>query len=170
MGQHLWPLLRLEGDSEIALKEKYRLVYVENYVEEVNGSPKNLTDWQGNQVHFSRTTFEHAFSKSTDYRFNYGGHDLPFAPERARRILWIKETLAASKGTIERRQQIRKDSRGRPRKRRLLIVNEERYVVVLEIRTEPDKLEFLTAFPADSAYLEKIRRESTLLEIKKPQS
>jgi hypothetical protein len=170
MSEHLWPLLRLKADSEAALKEKYREVYVKNYIENADGSPRTISDWQGNQVHFSRTTFDHAFSKSTDYRFNYGGHDLPFAPERARRILWIKETLAGSGGTIERRQQIRKDSRGRPRKRRLLIVNEEGYVVVLEIRNEAGMLEFITAFPADSAYLEKIRRESTLLEIKKPQS
>jgi hypothetical protein len=170
MGQHLWPLLRLKAESEKELKEKYREVYIENYIQDKCGISLTIHDWLGNRVHFSRTSFEHALSKSENYRFSYGGHDVPFAPERARRILWIKETLTASRGTVERRQQIRKDSRGRLRKRRILIVSEEAYVVVLEIKNNPGELEFVTAFPADSSYLEKIRRESTLLEIKKPQS
>jgi hypothetical protein len=49
-----------------------------------------------------------------------------------------------------------------------LIVVEERYVVVLEEREEPKVLEFITAFLADESYLEKIRQESGLLEIKNP--
>lgn len=86
-------------------------------------------------------------------------------------MLWIKEVLAGSAGTIEVRGQHRKDSRGRMRKRRTLIVVEERYVVVLQAcEKEGYEFEFVTAFPADQAYLEKIRRESALLEIKKPQS
>jgi hypothetical protein len=58
----------------------------------------------------------------------------------------------------------------RNKKRRVLIVVEERYVVVLEERKEPKLLEFITAFPADESYLKKIRQESGLVEIKKPQS
>lgn len=170
MGQHLWPLLRLEAESQKELKEKYREVYIDNYIRGKSGVLLKIRDWLGNRVHFSRTSFDHAFSQSKDYRFGHSGHDVPFAPERVRRILWIKEALAASKGTVERRHQIRKDSRGRSRKRRILIVNEEGYVVVLEMKNSPGELEFITAFPADSGYLEKIRRESTLLEIKKPQS
>lgn len=170
MGQHLWPLLRLKAESEKELKEKYREVYIENYIHDKRGVSLTIHDWLGNRTHFSRTSFDHAFSRSEDYRFSYGGHDVPFAPERARRILWIKEALTASRGTIERRQQTRKDSRGRARKRRILIVSEEAYVVVLEIKNNSGDLEFITAFSADSSYLEKIRRESALLEIKKPQS
>ena len=43
-------------------------------------------------------------------------------------------------------------------------------MVVLEERKEPKLLEFITAFPADESYLQKIRQESGLMEIKKPQS
>jgi len=55
-------------------------------------------------------------------------------------------------------------------RRRVLIVLEERYIVVLEEREKPKLLEFVTAFPADESYPQKIRRESGLIEIKKPQS
>ncbi|HOD28181.1 MAG TPA: hypothetical protein PKH03_03125 [Syntrophales bacterium] len=95
---------------------------------------------------------------------------VPFLKKRARCILWVKEVLTVSKGSIERRLEYRRDSRGRMKKRRVLIVVEERYVVVLEERKGQNVLEFITAFPADKAYLAKIRRESTLLETKKPQS
>jgi type I restriction enzyme R subunit len=58
----------------------------------------------------------------------------------------------------------------RLRKRRCLIVVEERYVVVLEERDGGDGLDFISAFPADNGYLKKLRAESLLVEIKKPQS
>jgi len=40
----------------------------------------------------------------------------------------------------------------------------------LEARKEEKTLEFISAFPANESYLEKIRQESALIEIKKPQS
>ena len=172
MAEHLWPLLRLKADTDEELKEAYRKVFIETYIQSNDGKQMVITDWDGHRVHFNHRNFDHAFSESSDYRFGYGDHDIPLSMKRARRIYWIKEALAASKGTIERRHQSRKDSRGRLRKRRNLIVVEEKYVVVLDERPNHEEFDFVTAFPADSSYLEKIRRESVLVETKKekPQS
>ncbi len=170
MTEHLWPFLRLRATTDEALVEAYRRVYIETYVMTGDGKEVEILDWMGNRVLFRPGTFNHAFSESTDYRFGGGSHDIPFSKRRARRILWIKEVLAASKGCIERRHQYRKDSRGRSTKRRVLIVVEERYIVVLEERKEQKELEFVTAFPADESYLKKMRQEGGLMEIKKPQS
>jgi len=170
MTEHLWPFLRLRAATDEALIEAYRRVYIETYVRTSDGEAIEIFDWMGKRVLFHPRTFDHAFSESTDYRFGGGCHDVPFSKKRARCILWIKEVLAASKGCIERRHQYRKDSRGRSKKRRVLIVVEERYVVVLEEREAQKVLEFITAFTADENYLKKIRQESGLMEIKKPQS
>ncbi len=173
MADHLWPLLRLKTASEIELKEAYRKIFIENYVIAPNGEQVVLSDWDGKRVHFNPRNFVHAFSESSDYRFGSGEHDISLSMRRVRRILWIKEVLTASKGSIERRQQFRKDSRGRTsKKRRMLIVVEEKYVVVLEERDNHSEFDFITAFPADRNYLDKIRRESSLLDVKKekPQS
>lgn len=167
---HLWPLLRVDSGSDEELKEKYREIFISTYVQTPSGDKVVITDWKGNRVRFSSHIFEHAFSEATDYRFGGGIHDVPFSRNRARRMLWIKETLAASAGTIERRHQLRKDSRGRPKKRRILIVVEEKYIVVLEETGREKELNFISAFPADTLYIEKIRQESTLMETKKPQS
>ena len=168
MTEHLWPLLRLKAANDKALIESYRLVFLETYVRTRDGEAIEIHDWLGNKVIFRPGSFDHAFSESADYRFGSGIHDVPFSKKRARCVLWIKEVLTASKGTIERRQQYRRDSRGRFKKRRILVVVEERYVVVLDEQRQQKTLEFISAFPADDSYLEKMRRESTLMEIKSP--
>jgi hypothetical protein len=171
MSEHLWPLLRLKADSEEELIEKYRQVFIENYVRSAEGEEIEIYDWHGNRVRFDERIFRHAFSESSDYRFGGGFHDKPFSKKRARCILWIKEVLAASKGSIDRLHQIRSDSRGRQKRRRTLVVIEECYVVVLEESQKRGELIFITAFPADAQYLAKIRRESAYMETKKkPQS
>ena len=114
--------------------------------------------------------FDHAFSESSDYRFKPGFHDKPLSKKRARRVLWIKEVLSASKGSIDRLHQVKSDNRGRPKKRRALIVIEESYIVVLEESRKRGELFFITAFPADAQYLTKIRRESSYMETKKSPS
>jgi hypothetical protein len=167
---HLWPLLRLKADTDAALKEQYRKVYLETYVRGADGKKIALYDWHGRRVRFHARTFDHAFSESSDYRFGGGFHDLPFSKRRARCILWIKEVLAATRGTIECRQQLRRDSRGRPRKRRVLLVVEERYVVVLQVRDKNNELEFVTAFVADKAFIAKIQKEGGWIETKKSPS
>jgi hypothetical protein len=165
--QHLWPFLRFKANTEEDLKEKYRKVYLETYVRNAQGHAIKIYDWHGRRVHFHAGSFDHAFSESSDYRFGGGVHDLPFSKRRARCILWIKEVLSASRGTIECRQQLRRDSRGRPKKRRVLIVVEEKYVVVLQVRDKGQDLEFVTAFIADRGYLRKIQNEGGWIETKK---
>jgi len=164
---HLWPYLRLKADSEDELKELYRKVYIENYVKDADGKEIELYDWHGTRVHFNANIFDHAFSESSDYRFGDGKHDLPFSKRRARCILWIKEVLSLSAGTIERYNQTRKDTRGRPRQRRVLLVVEERYIIVLQVRDKDRELEFITAFPGDEGYIRKIRKEGGWVETKK---
>ena len=170
MSEHLWPLLRLKADSEEELIGKYKQVYLETYVRDAEGKEVELYDWNGKRVYFHAPSFDHAFSESSNYRRGDGVHDLPFSKNRARRIMWIKEVLQASKGNIERRSQIRSNTKGQSKKRRSLIVIEERYVVVLQERDKDHQLEFVTAIPADHGYVEKLRRESILQERKKPQS
>lgn len=171
MPSHFWPQLRLKANSEEELIQKYKKVFIENYIRTPDGQEIEIYDWHGNRVKFHERIFKHAFSESSDYRFGGGFHDKPFSKKRARRILWIKEVLTASKGTIDRLHQIRQDSRGRLKKRRTLVVVEEKYVVVLEESSKKGELFFITAFPADKQYLAKIRRESAYMETKKkPQS
>lgn len=172
MSDHFWPFLRLKADSDDELKEAYRQVYLENYVQASDGQRIEISDWLGNNIHFNGhpNFFEHAFTEHKNYRSSYGVHSPKLDKRRARCVLWIKEVLRGEVGTIERRHQTRKDNRGRPRKRRSLIVVEEKYVVVLEERDGGDGLDFISAFPADEGYLKKLRRESFLVETKKPQS
>jgi hypothetical protein len=170
MSDHLWPLVRLEASTEEKLVEAYRQLFLETYVESRDGKTVELYDWYGSRIHFNQRIFDHAFSESSNYRFGSGVHNIPFSTKRARCILWIREVLTASGGTIEVRQQFRKDSRNRSKKRRVLLVVEEKYVVVLEERPNHKEYEFVSAFPADEAYVQKIRKESLLLETKKPQS
>jgi hypothetical protein len=49
-------------------------------------------------------------------------------------------------------------------------VTEEKYVVVLQENEKTGDLEFLSAFSADRSYIQKIQRESALVETKMPQS
>lgn len=173
MTKHLRPLLRLKAASLEELIEQYRQVYLKTYVGLPNEPPVVIRNWHGERVLFHAPTFDHAFTESGNYRLSAGVHDR-FSLPRARRILWIREVLGATAGTIERRLERRLDSRGRPRKRRSLLVVEERYLVVLQettgARRKQAPLEFVTAFPADASYLARLRQRTTLAEIKKPQS
>lgn len=121
---------------------------------------------KGDEFIFSGS-FDHAFSRSTNYRFS-PDHDIDFSEQRARRILWIKEVVQCTKGTIGRYAQIKKDSRGRIVQRRVLVVFEENYVVVLEQMKRSQDLKFISAFPADQDYIEKIRRRGFLEKIECP--
>jgi hypothetical protein len=160
MSTKLWKLLRLTAKTEEELKEKYRKIYLDEYVN------KEHYDWLGNRVLFHRLTFDHAFSSSSNYRFSYGNHDNLFCEKRARHILWIKEVLQATAGTIERRHEVVKDSRNRIKKRRVLCVIEEKFVVILDEK-EANIMEFVTIFLADKNWYTKVFKKKPLIEIKK---
>ncbi len=159
MHKHLWPLLRLKANTEAERKEKYRKVYLETYVRDAEGKEIVIYDWNGRRVRFHARSFDHAFSESSDYRYGDGTHDLPFSMRRARCILWIKEVLAATRGTIECRLQLRCDTRGRSKKRRVLLVVEEKYVLVLQESDRTQDLEFVTAYIADERSIRRIQSE-----------
>lgn len=165
MCESLWPQLRLKADSEEELIAKYRQVYLETYVWDENGERRVFTDWAGFEYQFSERAFDHAFSESTNYRTSSGIHDKGWSRKRLRRILWIKEVLNLSAGTIQRYSQRRQTDRGRQAKRRTLVVVEERYVVVFDDPKEKGKPhQFVTAFPADPSYMEKIKQTGFLAE------
>ncbi len=154
-----WPLCEFAITDSVELKEAYREIFERQYVNSV------VRDWRDRRVRFHRLTFDHAFSEATNYRTGVGVHDIPLSLPRAKRILWIRLTLIADSVSIDVLAQLRKDGRGRMRKRRTLIVLDNRYVVVLEpVERGEFAFDFVTAFPADQAYLDKIRRGSNVVE------
>lgn len=162
-----WPLLALPaGLTDEQLIEHcwqyFRLAYVCDMV----GASRQVCDWHGTVVRFTRYAYDHVVSGDEDYRQGLGLHERPFVPERAERLPWIGLTLAGE-AVIEVRHQERQGSRGRRLKRRVLIVTENSYVVVLD-REDDGCLRLRTAFPADRAYLTRIRREGACVENRRP--
>ncbi len=154
-----WPLCVLQADDEQTLVAAYRAIYVEEHVR------ADVRDWAGRRVRFHAATFDHAFSEAGNYRLSAGVHDVPVSMRRLQRIGWIKRTLAGQGVNIEVLAQTRPDTRGRLKKRRTLVVLDNRYVVVLEpCQDEGFDFTFVSAFPADQAYLDKIRRGANVLE------
>jgi hypothetical protein len=158
-----WELCQLEADDDASLREAYRDIYIREYVN------ADVRDWSGRRVLFHRPTFNHAFSEATNYRTSVGVHDVELSLSRAKRIYWIKKALAAEDVNVDVIGQTRQDSRGRPRRRRTLVVLENRYVVVLQLsQREGYDFEFVTAFVASVAYLQEIRRGCNVVEKRRP--
>ena len=154
-----WALCVLQTDDEVKLLSAYRQIYVDEYVR------ADVRDWAGRRVRFHRPSFGQAFSEASDYRLSAGVHDVPLSLARLQRIHWIKLALAGEGVRIEVLAQTRKDSRGRMKRRRSLIVLDNRYVVVLEPSEEFGfDFFFVTAFPADQSYLDRIRRGANVVE------
>lgn len=159
MAEPDWPLCVLQDDDANRLFAAYRQIYLDEYVR------VEVRDWAGRRVRFHGPSFDHAFSEATNYRLSAGVHDLPLSLRRLQRIHWIKLALAGDGVRIEVLAQTRQDSRGRMRRRRSLIVLDNRYVVVLEpCEVEGFDFDFITAFPADQSYLDKIRRGANVIE------
>jgi hypothetical protein len=166
MSEKVWPLLRLKAESDKDLKEKYRQVYIEEYVKQ------EVYDWMGNRIFFAAYRFDHAFSESSDYKNSFGDHDIPFSKRRARHMLWIKKALQVAKSsvsyTVECRSEMRtKSQRGRAKKvlTRTYTVVEERYIIVID--KKGDGYHFITAFPANASYIRNIVKRSSLIRIKR---
>jgi hypothetical protein len=154
-----WPLCVIDEDDEDRLFAAYRQIYLDEYVR------SDVRDWADRRVRFHAPSFGHAFSEANNYRLSAGVHDVPLSLKRLRRIRWIKLALAGAGVQIEVLAQTRQDNRGRMKRRRSLIVLDNRYVVVLEPSEEDGfSFVFITAFPADQSYLDKIRRGATVLE------
>lgn len=154
-----WPLCLIEEEDQGRLIVAYRQIYLDEYVR------AEVRDWADRRVRFHAPSFEHAFSEASNYRLSAGVHDVPLSPKRMQRIRWIKLALAGNGVQIEVLAQTRQDNRGRMKRRRSLIVLDNRYVVVLEPCEEDGfAFVFITAFPADQSYLDRIRRGATVLE------
>jgi len=154
-----WPLCVIEDEDEDRLIAAYRQIYLDEYVR------ADVRDWAGRRVRFHAPSFGHAFSEASNYRLSAGVHDVPLSPKRLQRIRWIKLALTGAGVQIEVLAQTRQDSRGRMKRRRSLIVLDNRYVVVLEPSEEDGfAFVFITAFAADQSYLDRIRRGATVLE------
>lgn len=162
MNQKLWKLLRLNAKTEKELKEKYRQVYIEEYVEQ------KIYNFQGKRVIFAYSQFDHAFSESSDYKTSMGVHDKPFSKKRAKYILWIKKVLSIDSGQVEYSFEHRSEMRTKKGKQvvvRIYAVVEEKYVVVLD--QKGDELYFITALPHDKSSYQKMIKRSVCLEYKK---
>ena len=154
-----WPLCVLAVDGADALEAAYFEIYRQEYV------LAEVRDWAGRRVRFHAPTFSHAFSEASNYRTSAGVHNVHLSLRRLQRIRWIKCALAGIGVRIEVLAQTRQDSRGRSRKRRTLIVLDNRYVVVLEpCVAEGYAFDFVTAFPAEQTFLDRIRRGSNVVE------
>lgn len=159
MAEPGWVLCVLQIDDEVKLRDAYRQIYLDEYVR------AEVRDWAGRRVRFHGPSFGHAFSEASNYRLSAGVHDVPLSLARLQRIRWIKLALAGEGVRIDVLAQTRQDSRGRMKRRRSLIVLDNRYVVVLE-PSDDDGYEFVfvTAFPADQSYLDRIRRGANVVE------
>jgi len=154
-----WPLCVINEKEEGRLFAAYRQIYLEEYVR------ADVRDWAGRRVRFHGPSFGHAFSEASNYRLSAGVHDVPLSLKRLQRIRWIKLALSGDGVQIEVLAQTRQDNRGRMKRRRSLIVLDNRYVVVLEPSDEDGfAFVFITAFPADQSYLDRIRRGATVME------
>lgn len=169
MTESLWPQLRLDGRDTNAKVQKYWKVFQETYVFDDAGERRIFVDRTGCQYRFSShfNAFKHAFTEAKDHRTSSGIHNAGWSMKRLRRILWIREVLNHSAGTIQRYSQLKKSDRSnRQEKRRTLVVVDESYVVVFtdpKDRSKPK--EFVTAFPASGDYIEKeIRQKGFLAE------
>jgi hypothetical protein len=162
-----WPLLELPADAAEGVLVALCWEYFERaYLRDAQGNPVVVRDWRGTVVKMSRFAFDHIVTGHEDYRDGLGLHDVAFARGRAERLSWIGLTLAGD-AVIEVRHQEVRASRGRRRKRRVLIVTEDSYVVVLD-REDDGCLRLRTAFPADASYLTRIRREGAEIEVHRP--
>lgn len=162
MGQHLWKLLRLKpADGD--LWKAYRCVYIETYVRDRNGVEPLFHDWRGRPIKFGIDAFKHAFTRNPNFREGLN-HSTELDPRRAERVLWIKEVLAVSAGSISLYHEQFKQN-GKSKRRKLFYVIEEAYVVVLNEPSDPDApLQFITAYPtSDRDYLREIRRKGGAL-------
>jgi hypothetical protein len=167
LAEPLWPFLTFDEMPEKDLIAAYRRVYLETYVKLPNGAKPVFHDWTGAQINFPPWQFDHAFSKTDNYREGLD-HD-NFSVDRAKRMLWIKEVIQATNGTISRYVQTRQGGRGNRVQRRSFFVHEEKYLVVLNDPSAAGKpFQFITAYPVyDLDYLKRIKQTSVLLENRK---
>lgn len=125
------PLVKYESIQE------YKKHFINKYCKEVIKTFDNF------EVKFYDDMFEHAFFESSDRR---GSKDI-FSLKRAERIDWIEDVLKDKDAEI----YMGYDSKRKRNdwNRRVTIINEDNYVVVIQI-IKDKKSKFITAYVADS--------------------
>lgn len=162
MAGHLWKLLRLKPQDG-NLWKAYRRVFIETYVRDAQGNTPVFADWRGRTIRFGADSFKHAFTRNPNFRQGMD-HENELDLRRAERILWIREVLHVTAGTVllYREQFAEKN---KPKRRRLFYVIEEAYVVIFNEPADPSEpLQFVSAYPtSDRDYRQEIRRKNGAL-------
>ena len=162
MAGHLWKLLRLKPPDG-NLWKAYRRVFIETYVRDPQGNEPVFTDWRGRPIKFGADSFKHAFTRNPNFRQGME-HENELDLRRAERMLWIREVLNVTAGTVLLyREQFAENNK--PKRRRLFYVIEEAYVVIFNEPAEPSEpLQFVSAYPtSDRDYQQEIRRKNGAL-------
>lgn len=136
---------------------------METYVRDAQGNEPVFTDWRGRQIKFGASSFKHAFTRNPNFRQGLN-HENELDLRRAERVLWIKEVLNVSAGTVLLYwEQFAENNK--PKRRRLFYVIEEAYVVIFNEPSDPSEpLQFVSAYPtSDRDYQQEIRRKNGAL-------
>lgn len=125
------PLVNYESIQE------YKEHFINKYCKDI------IKTFDSFEVKFYEDMFEHAFFESSDRR---GSKDI-FSLKRAERIDWIEDVLKDKDAEI----YMGYDSKNKRNdwNRRVTIINEDNYVVVIQI-IKDKKAKFITAYVADS--------------------
>lgn len=128
---NLPPLLTLPDEAA------YRAHYQTNYVD---CSP--ITTFDGYEVSF----FQHNFNHSFFIESVRGSHVKDtFSNSRAERMDWIKAVL--DNDSVELYRRVMEDS---GKIRRIALVGDERYAVIIQIGSRPNQARFITAYVVNS--------------------
>lgn len=162
MTAHLWKLLRLKPQDG-NLWKAYQQIFLETYVRDREGNEPLFTDWRGRGIKFGAGSFKHAFTRNPNFRQGLD-HENELDLRRAERVLWIREVLNVSAGTVTLyREQFTENNK--PKRRRLFYVIEEAYVVIFnEPPDSTEPLQFVSAYPTDDRnYQQEIKRKNGAL-------
>jgi hypothetical protein len=118
-------------------QQEYREHFINKYCGDL------IETFDGYKVKFYYDMFEHAFFESSNKR---GNKDI-FSKKRAERIDWIEDVLKDE--TAELYMGYDNKKKTNDNNRRVAIINEDNYVVIIQIIKEL-KAKFVTAYVADS--------------------
>ncbi len=126
-------------------KEEYKQHYIQMYCQ------KEILTYSGILVKFYEDQFEHVFFES----FQYKKRDKSiFSLERAQRMNWIKSVLECSDAELYVGWD--RDKKKYNYNRRVSIISEDNYVVILNIINDK-RAKFITAYSASKSNAKKIR-------------
>lgn len=138
-GKYYGELLVVKDHTETDLRK----IWSEEYCRKVIKTHDDI------RVHFYDSNFDHAFFESS---VRNGSRNKPkskdvFSPQRAARMMWIKDVLADK----DAKMYVGYDSKtkGYSRSKRVSVVKGD-YVVVIQLYKE-DQAKFITAYVADNS-------------------